>query len=100
DAAGLIVPLCGNGMSMALRAAHEFQLLSEKYLDNTHTMKELKSSYLKFWKGEFGTRLKAGRMLQKLFYNKTLVNPALSFLNKTPIITSKIIQLTHGKDIV
>lgn len=100
DAAGLIVPLCGNGMSMALRAAHEFQLLSEKYLDNTHTIKELKSSYLKFWKGEFGTRLKAGRMLQKLFYNKTLVNPALSFLNKTPIITSKIIQLTHGKDIV
>jgi flavin-dependent dehydrogenase len=100
DAAGLIVPLCGNGMSMALRAAHEFHLLCERNLDNSLTMKELKLSYLKFWKAEFGTRLKAGRMLQKLFYNKTLVNPTLSFLNKTPSITSKIIQLTHGKDIV
>jgi flavin-dependent dehydrogenase len=100
DSAGLIVPLCGNGMSMALRAAHEFHLLSEQLLENKFTRKELERGYLKFWKREFGTRLKAGRVLQKLFYNKVLVNPTLNLLNKTPGITSKIIQLTHGKDII
>ncbi|MDB9964489.1 hypothetical protein OAD50_05405 [Vicingaceae bacterium] len=31
DAAGLIVPLCGNGMSMALKAAHEFHNLSKQF---------------------------------------------------------------------
>lgn len=100
DSAGLIVPLCGNGMSMALKAAHEFYLLLNKYFDNQLNEDALKKQYLSFWNGEFGARLAAGRLLQKLFYNKALVNPTLIILNKVPWLTSKIIRLTHGKDIL
>ena len=100
DAAGLIVPLCGNGMSMALKAAHEFHLMSEEFLNNSITKSQLENRYLRFWNGEFNTRLTAGRLLQKLFYNKYLLNPALKVLNKTPKITSLIIKFTHGNDIV
>ncbi len=100
DSAGLIVPLCGNGMSMALKAAHEFHNLSEQFFANKFSQNNLEKRYLKFWNGEFGARLSAGRILQKLFYNKYLVNPTLKLLDKTPWITEKIILLTHGKDIV
>ena len=100
DAAGLIVPLCGNGMSMALKAAHEFHTLSTHFFSNKISKEELTHNYKTFWNTEFGARLSAGRLLQKLFYNKYLVNPALRLLDKLPWITAKIIQLTHGKDIV
>ena len=100
DAAGLIVPLCGNGMSMALKAAHEFHKLSEQFLRLELSKNNLEKSYLKFWKEEFGPRLAAGRILQNLFYNKYLVNPMLKLLAQTPRLTAKIIRLTHGKDIV
>ncbi|MFT6165974.1 MAG: flavin-dependent dehydrogenase [Vicingaceae bacterium] len=100
DAAGLIVPLCGNGMSMALKAAHEFHTLSELFFSKQFSKEELARRYITFWNAEFGSRLSAGRLLQKLFYNKYLVNPMLKLLDKTPWITTKIIQITHGKDIV
>lgn len=99
DAAGLIVPLCGNGMSMGLKAAHEFHLLSEQYFKQQFNKEILIQKHLHFWNREFGARLTAGRWLQKLFYNKTLLNPALKILNKLPNFTAKIIRLTHGKNI-
>ncbi len=100
DAAGLIVPLCGNGMSMALKAAHKFHNLSELFFSKQLSMKELTKKYSAFWTQEFGTRLAAGRALQRLFYNRYLVNPTLKLLDKTPWITAKIIQLTHGNNII
>ena len=63
-------------------------------------MKELTKKYSAFWTQEFGTRLAAGRALQRLFYNRYLVNPTLKLLDKTPWITAKIIQLTHGNNII
>jgi flavin-dependent dehydrogenase len=100
DAAGLIVPLCGNGMSMALKAAHEFHLLSEEFFKSQITKNELSHLYLRFWNSEFRFRLTVGRTLQQLFYKKHLVNPTLKLLDKMPWLTAKIIELTHGKNIV
>lgn len=99
DAAGLIVPLCGNGMSMALKAANSFHLLSEQFFDNKLSKNELEREYTNLWKKEFSTRLYFGRILQGLFYKKNLVNISLKLLDRLPKFTNRIIGLTHGKDI-
>lgn len=99
DAAGLIVPLCGNGMSMALRSAHEFSKMLDAFFSNKLSKKELKTKYSNWWQNEFRTRLYLGRKLQKLFYYPKLVNPTIKLLSKMPWLTNKIIAFTHGKNI-
>ena len=100
DAAGLIVPLCGNGMSMALNAAYGFSQLSELFFDKAISRSQLESQYQKWWKKEFALRLKAGRVLQSLFYKPSLSNPTLRLLNRFPKATDAIVGLTHGRDII
>lgn len=100
DAAGLITPLCGNGMSMALSAAHGFSRFTENYFQGKITRKQLEEQYARWWKAEFGLRLKAGRVLQHLFYKPSLLNPAVQLLSRFKKLSSFLIGLTHGKDIV
>ncbi|MEQ8625684.1 MAG: FAD-dependent monooxygenase [Vicingaceae bacterium] len=100
DAAGLITPLCGNGMSMALCAAHGFSQLSENYFSNKINRSQLEKQYQEWWKGQFGFRLKAGRLLQHLFYQPALLNPALRLLSRAKGLSNFLIALTHGKDIL
>ena len=100
DAAGLITPLCGNGMSMALSAAHGFSRISEDYFSGKLSRQAFEKQYKKWWKNEFEIRLKAGRLLQDLFYKPNLLNPALRLLSKAKGLSNFLIGLTHGKDIV
>ena len=99
DAAGLITPLCGNGMSMALHAAHNFSKFSEDYFLGKESRSDLERHYSTWWKKEFGMRLAIGRSLQGLFYNPTLLNPAVQLLSRFKKLSSFLIGLTHGKDI-
>lgn len=99
DAAGLIVPLCGNGMSMALHAAHGFSQLSKLFFDGTISRAELEMKYQKWWRKEFALRLRAGRLLQDLFYKPFLSNLSLRLLGHFPRLTDYIVGLTHGRDI-
>jgi flavin-dependent dehydrogenase len=100
DAAGLITPLCGNGMSMALHAAHNFSKLSENYFLGKVSRNELERQYSSWWKKEFGIRLMIGRSLQGLFYNPSLLNPAVQLLSRFKKVSSFLIGLTHGRDIL
>lgn len=97
DAAGSITPLCGNGMSMGMRAS---KLLAEQLFPlfngkQTHT--QASQNYRRTWNAAFGTRIKAGYHLQKLFGKSLTTDLALKFLEKTPWLTSKLISLTHGE---
>lgn len=97
DAAGLVAPLCGNGMSMALHAASICFHLLEDYLSGKISRLELEKNYADSWKKLFSIRLKAGKVLQPLLVNSRLANPAVTMLKFLPGITGKIISLTHGK---
>jgi flavin-dependent dehydrogenase len=100
DAAGLITPLCGNGMSMALHAAHNFCKFSEDYFLGKVSRSVLERQYSSWWKKEFGVRLAIGRSLQGLFYKPILLNPAVQLLSRFKKLSSFLIGLTHGRDIV
>lgn len=96
DAAGSISPLCGNGMSMGMRAS---KLLAKEiidYFDNRHSRQTLIANYDDAWNKAFNTRIKTGYYLQNLFGKKTMTHLTLKTLNKLPGLTRKIISLTHG----
>lgn len=97
DAAGSITPLCGNGMSMGLRASFILAQLLVSYF-NTDTSKEsLLKAYQHAWNDQFNFRIQTGYYLQSLFGKRTTTHFALKTLDKFPGVTQKIIGLTHGK---
>ena len=97
DAAGLITPLCGNGMSMAMHASFILAGLIKQYKQPGNSKKELIAAYHKAWNKEFSGRLKAGRIIQGLFGNPLLTNLTVSALKPMPFATQWLISKTHGK---
>nr|WP_279347040.1 NAD(P)/FAD-dependent oxidoreductase [Gramella sp. AN32] len=96
DAAGLIHPLCGNGMAMAI---HSAKIASEEILEFYKfdlSREELEHNFQKKWKMAFSSRMRYGRILQKLLLNDRLTSMSLNTLSAFPGMLPKIIKKTHG----
>ena len=100
DAAGMIHPLCGNGMSMAIQSAQIASKLVLNYIEgNILTRKELENKYISRWKNQFKWRLKAGHFIALLFRSDKIANVLLHILRRFPFLLPIIIKQTHGKPI-
>jgi len=97
DAAGMITPLCGNGMSMALHASKIAYDSINKFLQKNISRQEMESQYAATWNLEFAGRLQMGRRIQKLFGKKYTTNLIFAVLKAFPFIIQKLIKATHGK---
>jgi menaquinone-9 beta-reductase len=97
DAAGLIAPLCGNGMSMAMHSSKIAAGLIEQYLKNEINRQQLETQYTNLWKKQFANRLFMGRTIQQLFGKKSVTNLLIGTLKKLPRFTNFLIKQTHGK---
>lgn len=62
DSAGTIAPLCGNGMSMALRSSFVLQKLIASYLQNKITQQELITTYKTEWDNLFSKKTHKNRL--------------------------------------
>ncbi len=100
DSAGMIHPLCGNGMGMAIRSA---KLASDVIIDflnhKISTRQKLEVAYTKSWEKTFGLRLKAGHGIAYLFRQDWLAPKLLVLLKAFPFLVPQIIKMTHGKPI-
>lgn len=97
DAAGMIAPLCGNGMSMAL---HGSKLAFENihlFLQNKVPRWQMEQEYVHAWRKQFSGRLRTGRMVQRFFGSPILSDLLISALKPFPSITDKLISETHGQ---
>jgi menaquinone-9 beta-reductase len=97
DAAGMITPLCGNGMSMALHGSKIAAVLINRFLSNKISRKKLEEQYILQWNSLFGTRLKTGRFIQRLFGKPALTNLLITTLKPFPKLVSWLIRQTHGQ---
>jgi menaquinone-9 beta-reductase len=97
DTAGLITPLCGNGMAIAIHSAWLAANLSSKHLKGELNREALEQQYAREWGKRFSTRLMAGRNLQKLFGERFTTDLAIRLFGAMPVLTRKLISLTHGK---
>jgi len=101
DAAGLIHPLCGNGMAMAIQSSQILcELLIKNYQSNAYSPEEIERLYIKQWNTTFSKRLYAGRILQKVLLNDTFQHIIQKVASLIPFIVPKIIKQTHGKPLV
>ncbi len=97
DSAGMITPLCGNGMAMAI---HSAKILSDTLIkhwnDGSLKRDPMEKQYEHLWNQQFSFRLKAGRTIQKLFGSKTASNVGVNLARFRPV-ANRIVGLTHGK---
>lgn len=97
DAGGLITPLCGNGMSMALHAGKIAFTCADGFLQNKYNRQEMEQQYRLQWKQQFATRLKTGRTIQRFFGKSMVTNLFIQSFKTFSFLARPVIQLTHGK---
>ena len=100
DTAGMIHPLCGNGMGMAISSARLASVRILQFLNGEIKTREgLEKQYLRDWNKEFKIRLKTGHFIAWLFRNQTISQIAYSILKRIPSLLPKMIKFTHGKQL-
>ena len=100
DTAGVIHPLCGNGMGMAILSSKLASELIIQFLNGEIKNREdLENQYLMSWNKEFKTRLKMGHFIAWLFRSEIISQITYSIIKMIPFLLPKMIQLTHGKQI-
>ena len=101
DTAGLIHPLCGNGMAMAIHSAKIVSELVQKYYTNEiKSRNELEEKYIHEWNLNFKKRLKTGRFLSSILQKPKLSAILMRILIILPFLLPIIIKKTHGKPII
>jgi flavin-dependent dehydrogenase len=98
DTAGLIHPLCGNGMAMAIHSAQiAAKNILEYFSSQNRNRYQLEKTYIQEWRKAFDNRLLAGRLLSSCFQYDKLAATMLKGLTFFPQLLPGIIRLTHGK---
>jgi flavin-dependent dehydrogenase len=96
DAAGLITPLCGNGMAMALHGAALAAPLASRFLRGELPRPALEAAYARAWQRQFGARLRVGRAVQRLFGGPVLSELVVGGLRHWPAAVRGLMRQTHG----
>lgn len=93
DSAGLITPLCGNGMAIAI---HCGKLAAESILGFDKRC-DIEKNYEHEWTSNFKQRLWIGRNVQKLFGAKGMSEIAVGLIKNSRFIAHNIMKRTHGQ---
>ncbi len=99
DTAGLIHPLCGNGMAMAIHSAKLASDQTLKFLSKEISRREMEKNYSKNWNKNFKNRLRFGRLLGTVLEHSTVSEMLTDLITHFPFILPFIIKKTHGKKI-
>ncbi len=97
DAAGVITPLCGNGMSMAMHSGKIAFEYMQQMLSGKITRNEMEELYTSRWQKEFGSRTKTGRLVQYFFGGSFTTSVFLRSMHTFPVFSQWLIGQTHGK---
>lgn len=97
DAAAMIAPLTGNGMSIALRSAALAVPLVLRFLEDRITRDALEKRYLAAWTHQFAGRLRTARLLQSLLLTPRLGNYLCRMLATFHLPLDPVIKRTHGE---
>lgn len=97
DAGGMITPLCGNGMSMALHGSKlAFESIAP-FLRNELSRVAMEQNYTRLWNQQFAKRLTVGRWVQRFFGKTWMTNAFIAVLKPFPFLVRAIVKQTHGE---
>lgn len=95
DSAGMIAPLCGDGMAMALRTADLFTPLASDFLAGRQPAPTFRSAYQNQWTRRFQDRLRVGRWVHAAAFHPMAATGLLSACRLCPPLTRWLIQATR-----
>lgn len=95
DAAGMISPLCGNGMAIAI---HTGKLAAEAVLQND-ALEKTGSAYAQAWHTYFYRRMAFGKNVQTLFGSPLLSAMMVEMARALPFMAKKMMRYTHGQEV-
>ncbi|MEK0316680.1 NAD(P)/FAD-dependent oxidoreductase [Cohnella sp. 56] len=95
DACVTIPPLCGDGMSMALRAAQLCAASADRYLKGELTMAAWEADYAHAVRAEFARPLRWGRLLQRVSAHPALARLALAAAARLPGLARRLVLATR-----
>ncbi|KRF06621.1 monooxygenase [Paenibacillus sp. Soil766] len=98
DAAMMLPPLCGDGMSMALRSALICAPLASRYLKGQISLVEWERDYTEAVHREFKGPLKWGHRLQAMLAVPYLPQVMLAAVKFTPGLAARFVQATRLKE--
>ncbi len=98
DAAGMITPLCGNGMAMAIRSGKMAADLTAQFCNGKLSRVDLEKQYARNWQHTFSRQLWFGRQVQNLFGNEFASNVAVQLAVRAKWVAQAIIKGTHGEE--
>ena len=97
DAAGMIAPLCGDGQAMALSSAKllgELMTRLPSELDARERARLLRA-WRRSWRRRYATRLRIGRLLQRVVLEPTVAHVAFGVLQLFPGLVSRLVRWTR-----
>ena len=97
DAAGMITPLCGNGMSIALHTAKLAAACMHGFLTGALSKKMMEAQYTALWEKNFADRLSRGRRLQRFFGSAGMSDLFVGAFKTFPFLAKPVVKMTHGK---
>ncbi len=97
DTAGMIHPLCGNGMAMAIHSAKLACEAATGMLSGNNSRHEAYRQYESTYREEFSRRLATGRILASLLEWPFGTAAAFSAVKQFPSALPWVIRKTHGK---
>ena len=96
DTAGLIHPLCGNGMAMAIHSAKIAAEVLLNQLSQKTSRTSMEKEYKYLWNKAFRKRLNTGKWLQKVLLQDSLAEFSQGLISRAPFLLPQIIKRTHG----
>ncbi|MBX2965031.1 MAG: NAD(P)/FAD-dependent oxidoreductase [Cyclobacteriaceae bacterium] len=98
DAAGMIAPLCGNGMAMAIHTGKLVSDIVTEAINHQHSREWVEAGYTQQWKKLFQDRLRTGRVIQNYLFGSVWSSRlAVSLAVNSNAIANYIARRTHGE---
>ncbi|MFB6229911.1 MAG: NAD(P)/FAD-dependent oxidoreductase [Salinibacter sp.] len=96
DSAGMIAPLCGDGMAMALQTADLVSPLASTFLEGRHSPSSFREKYEEAWTDTFGTRMRLGRWIHTAAFRPGAARLLVRSCRVVPPLARWLIRTTRG----
>jgi flavin-dependent dehydrogenase len=96
DAAGMIPPVCGDGISMAIRSAALAGRAMERFLAGDQSLREAVGAYRRSWWREFRTRLVVGALLHSALLRPGYARSLVGAGGRWPALVRLLFRSTRG----
>ena len=95
DCAGMIAPLAGDGMAMAVQAGILAADAVGRFLLHLRDAEATKREYERIWRRTFAGRLRLGRALQGVMLQPRLIGPGLRTMDLIPPLGDWLVRQTR-----